>query len=63
MLSELVESYRSSPIYINYRDCLENLSNAFTFCNNYGKNNLFLNDEAFFVEAFTDSFLIVPNLF
>ena len=62
MLNELVESYRSSPIYINYRDCLENLSNAFTFCNNYGKNNLFVDDELF-VETFTESFLIVSNLF
>jgi hypothetical protein len=63
MLSELVESYRSSPIYLSYRDCLENLSDAFTFCNNFGKNNLFLDDEVLFVETFTDSFLIVPNLF
>ena len=59
MIVKLINFHLSSPSYINYRDRLEGLSNALTFCNDFSENNPFLNNDTLFVETFTNYFLIV----
>ena len=59
MIVELINFHLLSFSYISYRDRLEGLSHALTFCNDFSKSNPFLDDDTLFVETFTNYFLIV----
>ena len=61
LIGELIDSYRSSNIL--WGDSVEGLTHAFTFCNAYYRNNSFLENDIVFVEAFTNSFLVLPPIF
>ena len=64
LIGELVDSYALLNTYILYACRIENLSYAFTFCNNFTHSqiNPILGDDSIFVETFTNSFLIASNL-
>ena len=65
LIGELVDSYASSITYILYAHRIEDLSFAFTFCNNFTHSQVYpvLGDDAIFIETFTNSFLLVSNIF
>ena len=56
MIVELINFHLLSFSYISYRDRLEGLSHALTFCNDFSKGNPFLDDDTLFVETFTNYF-------